>query len=206
MVKKPIDAPCSGEILVEDRAGAGTARTAAAFPHAAQIIDAEYETLPGRFEAAPSQAGSPPATALAGLECLRGGTAGRTAPPAIPGILGLLAVAATFWLSGGYALLEHVRPTATTGPSLDISALESRIERLPAGDLLIIDGEAVNEGGASALLPDLSINILGVDGHTTRYFLGTNGTALSAGERFAFSSRLAAPKDGVRSVSVTFRE
>ena len=39
-----------------------------------------------------------------------------------------------------------------------------------------------------------------------RYRLGTSGRPLAPGEAFAFSSRLDVPKNGVKSVSVTFGE
>ena len=55
-------------------------------------------------------------------------------------------------------------------------------------------------------LPPLEIRVTGNDGRTTRYTLGTSGRPLAPGERFAFSSRLEVPKNGVKTVSVTFAE
>ena len=39
-----------------------------------------------------------------------------------------------------------------------------------------------------------------------RYALATNGAELDPGDRYSFSSRLAAPDEGVKSVAVTFVE
>ena len=62
------------------------------------------------------------------------------------------------------------------------------------------DGQTVEQ------LPELEIVVTGNDGLTTRYRLGTSGRPLAPGETFGFSSRLEAPKNGVKTVSVTFAE
>jgi hypothetical protein len=72
--------------------------------------------------------------------------------------------------------------------------------------LLFIDGEASNDGNGASALPPLEIRVTGNDGRITRYTLGTAGRPLAPGERFAFSSRLDVPKNGVRTVSVAFAE
>ena len=72
--------------------------------------------------------------------------------------------------------------------------------------MLFVDGEAANDGPAAELLPPLEIVVAASDGSTTRYRLGTNGRRLAPGETFAFSSRLDAPKSGVKTVSVMFGE
>ncbi len=69
-----------------------------------------------------------------------------------------------------------------------------------------MDGEAANDGAGTLPLPPLEIRVTGEDGRVTRYTLGTAGRALAPGERFAFSSRLDLPKNGVRTVSVAFAE
>lgn len=210
MVEKPINALYSGEIILEKCGGAKNPLSqVTTVPDAASIVDAEYEALPGTFGQRLLAGRSPSAVPAvpSGLEMLRGGTVGQTASrPRTPWIFGLAAVTAAFWLSGGHALLAHFRPLGVQSASFRISTPQSHIERAAGRDVLIVDGEAVNEGGGPGSLPDLSIDIVGADGSTTRYFLGTNGATLAAGARFAFSSRLAPPKDGVRSVSVTFRE
>ena len=55
-------------------------------------------------------------------------------------------------------------------------------------------------------LPSLGIAVTGNDGRITRYRLGTSGRPIAPGETFAFSSRLDVPKNGVKTVSVTFGE
>ena len=52
----------------------------------------------------------------------------------------------------------------------------------------------------------IEIAVTGNDGLVTRYRLGTSGRPLSPGETFDFSSRLDAPKNGVKTVTVTFAE
>ncbi|MCT8997985.1 hypothetical protein [Chelativorans intermedius] len=202
MPEKQSPVPISGEILVEGRpAGAGP-------PPPADIVEAEYETLaPGR-EAAPPRAMA--AVPPAGLDWLRRGAA-RPARRGGGGALFwagcLLAAAGAFWVSGGHAAFERQAAfRAREAAGLHIARLESRIEHGGARALLLIDGEAANGGASAARLPDLAINVLDRSGRTTHYFLGTNGRLLAAGERFSFSGRLAAPKEGVKSVSVTFRE
>ncbi|MDZ5699120.1 hypothetical protein [Chelativorans sp. M5D2P16] len=209
MVEKPIYAPLSGDLLPRKYRGAeGAVRETPRPSEDAETIDADYMALSGVPERAPSAGRFFPAPTPAppGLEMLRG-----VARPAAPGRRGPWALAAAallaaFWFSGGHTLLERTGRPMAEGTALGIVNLKSRIEPAAGGDLLIIEGEAVNDGRTPGPLPDLAINILGADGHITHYFLGTNGAALSAGERLAFSSRLAVPKDGVRSVSVTFRE
>jgi hypothetical protein len=72
--------------------------------------------------------------------------------------------------------------------------------------VLFVDGEAANDGAAAQQLPPLEIVVTGNDGRITRYRLGTSGRPLAPGETFAFSSRLDVPKNGVKTVSVSFGE
>ncbi|RUU50294.1 hypothetical protein EOC99_35320, partial [Mesorhizobium sp. M7A.T.Ca.TU.009.01.1.1] len=65
---------------------------------------------------------------------------------------------------------------------------------------------AVNDGAKPTELPPLEIRVTGNDGQTTRYTLGTSGRSLASGERFGFASRLDVPRNGVKTVSVTFAE
>jgi hypothetical protein len=55
-------------------------------------------------------------------------------------------------------------------------------------------------------LPGIEIKVTGNSGRITRYNLGTSDRPLDAGQRFVFSSRLEVPMDGVKTVSVEFRE
>ncbi|MCT7377335.1 hypothetical protein [Chelativorans salis] len=213
MPEKRSRAPVSGEIIVEgEPAAGGPGPLDAVSSPFVDIVEAEYETLAPRpaAGAASAMVATVPPT---GLDMLRRGayhtserrlSLGSSAFCAFV----LLAVAGAFWVSGGHAALDHVSPmwAQSSASALRIVELESRIESTGGSALLLIDGEAVNEGGATERLPDLSVNVLDMEGHTTHYFLGTSGKQLAAGDRFAFSSRLAAPKDGVKSVSVTFRE
>ena len=200
--------PFSGEIM------AGGPRASPPRPSpAADVIDAEYVTVDpagtARQQAAPSPAGA----ASPGMDILRGGEAERSrrergGPLFWAG--GLFIVAAAFWVSGGHALMARPQPAApvlrTAEMPLRIARVESRIERQGASAFLLVDGEVANDGAVRAALAGLEISVAGKDGRTTRYFLGTSERVLAPGERFAFSSRLDAPKDGVESVTVDFRK
>jgi hypothetical protein len=82
----------------------------------------------------------------------------------------------------------------------------SRIDRRGERSFLLVDGEVANPGDEGAMVPPLAIIVTGLDGRETRYYLGTNEKVLAPGERFAFSSRLHAPSEGVRTVTVDFRK
>src|SRR5690606_32641561 len=116
------------------------------------------------------------------------------------------------WVSGGHALVSRTDTpgaTASTPPvavALRLAGISSRIERQADRSFLLVDGEVLNEGSAGAALPGLEIRVAGKDGRVTRYFLGTSGRSLEPGGRFACSSRLEAPKDGVETVTVDFRK
>jgi hypothetical protein len=198
--------PVSGEIM----AGAPLAGGYFQAP-AADIVDAEYETIPA---AAPER----PAATIASTEALPAGmdmlrrterAAARKhfvrAGPAF-WIFGVAIAAASFWVAGGHVLVRDL-PAFAQGASagaLRISGVTSRVEGPSARPLLFVDGEAANDGDAAQALPPLEIVVAGLDGRVTRYRLGTNGRALAPGEIFAFSSRLDAPKSGVLKVSVAF--
>lgn len=200
--------PVSGEIIPRDVAACHGRRTGGA-----DILDAEYETVsdtPQRKDRA--FAPTPAAAAPTGLDILqRGAGAARgrgDRAGAVTWAAGLLAAAAAFWLSGGHALFDRAGAAAPAmaGDTLHIMGLESRLEPMNQGFILTVEGDARNSGGESRQLPDLSINVLDMNGHTAHYFLGTNRRSLAPGDRFSFSSRLVAPKAGVKSVSVSFVE
>lgn len=203
--------PFSGEIM------AGGPRAPAPRPApAADVIDAEYVTVDPATGAAfpqPSAPATGAATASPGMDILRGGEAGRGRRERAGPLFwagGLFMVAAAFWVSGGHALMARPQPAApavrAAAMPLRIANVESRIERRGARAFLLVDGEVANDGAAGAALPGLEISVAGSNGRTVRYFLGTSGRVLAPGERFAFSSRLDAPKDGVESVTVDFRK
>jgi hypothetical protein len=123
--------------------------------------------------------------------------------------MGLALVGLAFWVSGGHAIVRQqvaALMPAGAGEQLRIDGVTSRIERHNGRDILFLKGRAENPGTATQKLPSLAIVVRANDGTTTNYFLGTNDTALASGDRYSFSSRLEAPRDGVKSVSVTFRE
>ncbi len=62
----------------------------------------------------------------------------------------------------------------------------------------------MNDGDKPLPMPQIAIEVADGNGTVTRYFLGTNGRVLAPRERYAFSSRLIAPKNGATDVSVKF--
>ncbi|MBZ9671598.1 hypothetical protein [Mesorhizobium sp. ES1-3] len=205
--------PVSGEIMTEPPA-IGMADRIVRGP-AADIIDADYEVMP-RF--APTvESDSPPPRAIVpppieGMDMLRKPEAQAKRPPASRGgpifwIAGIGAALAAFWVSGGHALVRQAPFLAGTQASaLTISGVTSRVDASGANPVLFVDGEAANDGTRPATMPPLEIRVTGNDGRTTRYRLGTFGRSLASGERFGFASRLDVPKNGVRTVLVTFAE
>jgi len=206
--------PFSGEIMSGDRSDAGQRPT----PRE-DVIDAEFVTIGPEGARQTGQAARPEGrpgqqSAAPGMDILKG-RADRSHRPDRGGPLfwigGLFMVAAAFWVSGGHALL--MRPQVVTheaqrapAAALRITDVESRLEPQGSRMFLLIDGAVVNDGASRAPLSGLDITVAGKDGLTTRYFLGTSGRAIEPGGRFAFSSRLEAPKDGVETVTVDFRK
>jgi hypothetical protein len=202
--------PVSGEIMTDTAApGAG-----APLRPAGDIIDAEFETIsPARPPAPerPSPRFIAHAPGIAGLDVLK-----RTEapPPRLRGqpggaafwLFGLCLAALAFWVSGGHALLPSIQlPAFLAGtPTLKIASVHTRIEKIDGRAILFVDGSAANETGRAIEVPPLAIAVEGEDGRTTRFFLGTRDRRIAAGETFAFTSRLEVPKDGVKSVSVSF--
>jgi hypothetical protein len=202
--------PVSGEIMTD----AAAPDAGAPMRPAGDVIDAEFETIqpaasavrkssPMRFEAE--------APEIAGLDVLKRTEAPARPPRGQPGglafwVAGLALVAAAFWVSGGHALLPslHLPVFLESTPALKIASVRTRIEKIDGHAILFVDGSAANETGRTVEVPPLAINIESSDGGTTRYFLGTRDREVAAGEIFAFSSRLEVPKDGVKSVSVSF--
>lgn len=121
---------------------------------------------------------------------------------------GLTMVVLAFWVSGGHALVRQAVlaiPVETIHP-LQIAGVESRIERHNGRDVLFVTGAAENRGTTPRALPPIEIAVIATDGAVTRYNLGTNGTELTPGGRYSFSSRLEPPGNGVKTVAVTFQE
>jgi hypothetical protein len=197
----------SGEIMATVSAGDASARRAPRF----DIVDAEFETIDhvtGKPVAAVllSTVPKPESAATGGMDILRKQQEGRMTFGPVRGgpffwTAGLALAAAAFWFSGGHAL---VRDTSGPAQPLRIASVISRVDTSGGRMMLNIDGEAVNDGGKAQPMPALDIRVMGNDDVTTRYNLGTSGSPVAPGERFAFASRLPVPKSGVKSVSVTF--
>lgn len=205
------DHPVSGEIIAGNRTSDGDRRSSGA-PDPQDILDAEYETLapePERPRAKDAFTQLVARTDPSGLDILRHRNAGalRRTFPRIPVFWTVVALltAGVFWVSGGYAIFATVAPRPHTTFPLRVVDVKSRLEGAGERAVLVIEGAAINDDRHEQPLPGLSIDILDDEGKATHYFLGTREGPLAAGERFAFSSRLAAPKKGVTSVSVTFR-
>jgi hypothetical protein len=208
--------PVSGEIMTDGH------RDADARPQRAgadDIIDAEFETIipeqkpasrarQTRNDDMPADAG--------GMDMLRGSRTARSdrrnGGPVF-WIVGLALVFGAFWVSGGHAIVsrndapEGKRATSTPFQQpLRIVNVVSRIDRRGERTFLLVDGEVANPGEARSTVPPLAIIVTSLEGRETRYYLGTNEKVLAPGERFAFSSRLHAPNEGVRTVTVDFRK
>jgi hypothetical protein len=97
-------------------------------------------------------------------------------------------------------------PARQAQAMFSLTGVKSRVDGSGAKTLLFVDGEAANDGADAAPLPPLVIKDTGTEERITRYTLGTARNPLAPGERFAFSSRLDVPKNGVKTVSVVFAE
>lgn len=174
------------------------------------VADAEFETVGESREPKSRQFMAPPAAT--GMDFLK-----QDAEPGVkerqPGgplfwMTGIALIALAFWISGGHAFVRQsiLPPPSQMARQLHIADVSSRIERHDGREVLFVEGEARNGGEAGRSLPPIEIVVFANDGGTTRYFLGTNDAVLGPGERYAFSSRLEAPRNGVKTVSVTFQE
>ncbi|MBN9219272.1 MAG: hypothetical protein J0I79_15085 [Mesorhizobium sp.] len=205
--------PVSGEIMTDPPAIAVADRIVRG--PAADIVDADYVVTPRRapvIEAVSSPQRVVATPAIEGMDMLRRPEAPAERPPASRGgpifwIAGIGAALAAFWVSGGHALMRHTPFLSDTPASaLTISGVTSRVDASGPNPVLFVDGEAANDGVGPTPLPPLEIRVTGNDGRLTRYTLGTSGRLLASGERFGFASRLDVPRNGVKTVSVTFAE
>jgi len=195
----------SGEIMT------GPAPGREARPDAHDIIDVEFETLArDRAVERGQQRLSAGTVSLEGLSSLRTAPASpsprsRQGGPVFWGV-GSMLVAGAFWVSGGHSVLHGA--SAAHAPDrtgmLRIADVRSRVDHSGNRPVLLVDGEAANDGQNAATLPPIEIRVTGPSGNVTRYKLGTAERLLASGGHFAFSSRLEVPKDGVTSVLVTF--
>ncbi|WP_442581850.1 hypothetical protein ACSBOB_07690 [Mesorhizobium sp. ASY16-5R] len=202
--------PVSGEIMTGPlrRGGAGVGRGVAS-----DIVEAEFEIVGDREPLVPPEMFQPRRDA--GMAFLAGSAAVATPPGlfarrggAFFWAGGLAMVCVSFWVSGGYALVlpQGGLSSGDAGPAFTLSDISSRVDDSGPRPVLFVDGHAGNDGAAGAAMPGLEIRVASLDGTVTRYKLGTSSRRLDPGESFAFSSRLDVPRNGVKSVSVTFAE
>jgi len=182
------------------------------------VVDAEYVSLPprARAESHASESASSIGSAAAptvGMDMLRRNEPEKMSrSPARGGPLfwttSVALVLAAFWVSGGHALVRGASVAGIEAPksALRISGVTSRVDASGVRAILLVDGQAANDGNSLEHLPPIEIAVTGIDGLVTRYRLGTSGRPLSPGETFDFSSRLDAPKNGVKTVKVTFAD
>lgn len=180
---------------------------------AADVVDADYEIV---HPAGPGPAPEAPAPQIAspsGMDMLRRTAAGpaagwmTTRGGPLFWVAGAGVVLAAFWVSGGHALVRHsplLSAVQAPKAAFSVAGVSSRFDLSGGKPVLLVDGEAANDGAEAGVLPPLEICVAAPDGRVTRYTLGTSGRLLGPGQRLAFSSRLDVPKNGVGTVSVTF--
>ncbi len=208
----------SGEIMTDPLDAAAGQAPARDDIVAGDIIDAEYITLPLQPQRGPNTPATLrrrshwrlrrwPAWTCCASRGKQPRRESRRAAVRCSGWLGIGLAVAAFWVSGGHALVRG-SPFLAAAPhsALRISGVTSRVDASGARPILLVDGEAANDGASIDHLPSLGIAVTGNDGLITRYRLGTSGRPMAPGETFAFSSRLDVPKNGVKTVSVTFAE
>jgi len=204
-------APLSGEIMAGPGARAGRAHEAA--PEI--VVDADFETLPRRAHPIPEamipaveERHSSASPSIAGMDVLRGGqlpVTGLMSRHAGAGfwVAGAVAVVSAFWLSGGHSLARQMLPALSGSQApLRVEDLATRVQNVSGRDILFVDG-AIMPADTTRAMPDLTIDVTALDGSIARYKLGTGRDAPAGSGTWRFSSRLEAPRSGVRSVSVT---
>lgn len=211
MAEERTPRPVFGEIMTGSASPTGTGSFTPL-----DALDADYESVPQPHpdtgsDIRPARAPSTPM--LQGMNMLSRGKAVDSRQRARRGgplfwSTGLGFILIAFWIAGGHALM---RPLFSVGDAeaahaLNLSAVTSRVDVSGEKPVLFIDGQAGNDGNQAAPLPPIAISVKDNLGATIRYTLGTAGRTLKPGENFAFSSRLEAPTNGVKSVSVTFAE
>ena len=212
-------APINGEILVgTPPAGAGTA---ASRETAAE--DAEYITLddagagswppavPPAEDAAVPQQGAPAADGLGILRPRQAGDAERAAWPgqAAYAALFALAVGATFWFSGGYALVGKPAGVMHRAPltQVRIAKAESRLaDRIDGPGVILINGTVANDSADAQGVPPIAVKVTAGSGRTQRYIFGMQNRILDGGETMDFAYRLDAPAGGVKNVDIVLAE
>ncbi len=219
MAAQTMARPVSGEIMTgpDESDARGMRPPPAGLSH--DIVDADFVTLSGKprhpsgddeIAKACSPAAGLQAVRTQGMAVLRKGSPSPARPFSTRGgpafwLTGILIAATAFWIGGGHALvMDMAMFQDAPQTALSISAVTSRVDDSGARPLLLVDGEAGNDGAGAAEVPPLEIRVTGEDGRITRYRLGTSGRLLAPGERFSFSGRVEVPRSGVKSVSVAF--
>lgn len=204
--------PVSGEIMTDAPAEPFGRRLQ---PDGVDIVDADYEVVAAGVPRPQPGHRQADAAAPEGMDMLRphGASPAASQAAARGGPLfwsaGMAVVLAAFWVAGGHALLRDmpsVLGPAEAGTAFSVTGVTSRVDSSGLKPVLFVDGEASNDGAGPGPLPPLAIHVTGNDGRVTLYRLGTSGRTLSPGERFAFSSRLEVPRNGVTAVSVGFTD
>ncbi|MDP3899262.1 MAG: hypothetical protein Q8Q62_21515 [Mesorhizobium sp.] len=202
-------APLSGEIMAGPPPSQGARRRDVA---PLVSVDADYETLPRAVTSAAAEAPivSAPTRAAEtpplGMDILRGAALPASGALSRHGGVGFwlaatMLVAGAFWFSGGHSMARHMLASATeSGAPLRVVALVSRVEAIGGRDMLFVDGELTGSAGSTH---DLMISVTASNGTVARYKLGTGPQPAEGGGTWRFSSRLEAPRSGVKSVSVT---
>lgn len=180
---------------------------------AADVVDADYvevtPELPPHVRA--ERPAAPAAAELAQMEMLRERKAARQ--PTLAGrggpafwIAGCAAACAAFWISGGHALVRQAIPLGEAAPAAQLSVADvvSTTTTVDGAPALVVDGTVRNDGKAPGVVPALAIQVVSLGGEASVYRLGTLRTPLAPGAKYSFSSRLDVPKDGVKTVSVSF--
>ena len=204
MADEPNARPVSGEIMAGGSSGPSQRMRADA---ALDIIDADFTSAhaaPWAATAAPpkpAEAEPPPdAAGMASLRRSGGLTRGSGAGFQM---FGLSLAAFAFWAAGGHALMPQ---TWLQAEPLAMVGLSSRLDRSGASPLLVVEGYAVNRSAASLPMRELAIRVTAADGAASLYRVGSSGGAIAPGGRFAFASRVPAPKNGVSTVSVAWSD
>ena len=200
---KPSDrpSPVSGEIVTQGRGGLD-ART---ISPEIRVVDADFETV---SPARPGFGTRPEAATVQGLDSLRTSTTiadtgiDRKAGPAF-WLTGTAVALGAFWIAGGHAMFPlPLQGAPTAAPGLQVVSFLSRVEDAATGPVLYVEGRVGNSSRSELNMPTLGIDVRAKDGSLTRYMIGSRGETLGPGSRFDFSSRLAAPAQGVDTVSI----
>ncbi|MGB3500598.1 MAG: hypothetical protein WBA44_03175 [Mesorhizobium sp.] len=192
-------APLSGEIMSDAR------QADASLVPRHDVVDVEFETV-ARTE--PALLRKPAEPVAHGLDILSKKASEPVFSRAGVGFWagGMALAAAAFWMAGGHVLFDVPGGgQAAEADLMRVASLTTRVAQTASGEHLLIDGELENHAARTATAPDLEIEVKAVGGGTTRYRLGNGGELIAAGQALRFSSRLAAPATGVRSVSVSVK-